>query len=191
MTVSTIAGQRLISTMLAVSIVHVPKQMIAITLAILWSAVAVQAQVKPELRYVAIVTRHGVRAPTAAVKDLAKYSAEPWPSWGVAPGELTQHGARLMDLFGAWYRQRFAELGLLSTKECADVSRVYFRADSDQRTRATAVALAAGMLPGCTVDPHALEEGVNDSLFDPLASGESHPDRAVGLASVLGRIGGR
>ena len=56
-----------------------------------------------------------------------------------------------MQQFGAWDRSYFASLGLLSPSGCADAGRVYFHADTDQRTRETANALAEGMLPGCAL----------------------------------------
>ncbi len=43
-----------------------------------------------ELRYILILSRHGVRSPTASPEDLGRYSAQPWPDWGVAPGMLTR-----------------------------------------------------------------------------------------------------
>src|SRR5690349_13103681 len=51
-----------------------------------------------DLRYVVILSRHGVRSPTAKPEDLNRYSAEPWPDWGVGPGMLTPHGRDLMKI---------------------------------------------------------------------------------------------
>jgi 4-phytase/acid phosphatase len=147
------------------------------------------AQPKPELRYVAIVSRHGVRSPTGTAAQLNQYSAAPWPDWGVAPGELTAHGAKLMRQFGAWYRSYLASQGLLNSAGCGDTGRIYVWADTDQRTRATADALADGMAPGCPATVHALKGDANDPLFNPLAAGIGHASREIARAAVLGRVG--
>ncbi len=59
---------------------------------------------KPKLAYVVILARHGVRSPTATNDSLRPYAADPWPEWGVAPGELTEHGAKILGILGGWYR---------------------------------------------------------------------------------------
>jgi 4-phytase / acid phosphatase len=143
-----------------------------------------------ELKYVVIVSRHGVRSPTAKTDQLNQYSAKPWPLWSVPPGYLTERGAKLMTLFGAYDRELFASEGLLSTDGCSDAERVSILADSDQRTRETGKALVAGMLPGCNVAVQALPEGTPDPLFHSLEAGVGHPDKTLAAAAVSGRIGG-
>ena len=142
----------------------------------------------PKLRFVVILTRHGVRSPTWAQSELNTYSAEPWPDWGVAPGNLTPHGGKLMKQFGSYYRLYFAAAGLLHSAGCEDASHVYIRADAESRTRETGDALAAGMMPGCNVEVHAVSQG-EDPLFSPLSAGIGKPDRALAAASISGRIG--
>jgi hypothetical protein len=39
-----------------------------------------------ELLSAVIVSRHGVRSPTATQPPLATIAADPWPSWPVPPG---------------------------------------------------------------------------------------------------------
>lgn len=108
---------------------------------------------------------------------------------GVQPGRLTPHGFRLMELFGAYDRMQLAIQQLFSTEGCADVGKVTFYADSDQRTRETANALAKGLFPGCGVHVPSLPEGTNDPLFHLPAEDIAHADTAVAMAAIGGRIG--
>src|SRR5262249_27405496 len=105
-------------------------------------ASAQQTAVQPQLKYAIVVSRHGVRAPTWTRDRLNQYSSEPWPEWEVPPGNLTLHGRQLMKIMGGFYREYFSAGGLLGARNCSDVSRTYFWADTDQRTMETAAALA-------------------------------------------------
>src|SRR5271155_1988044 len=87
---------------------------------------------KPKLAYVVILARHGVRSPTATNESLRQYAAEPWPEWGVAPGELTGHGAKLLGILGGWYRGWLAQDRLLPESECQAAPNVHVRADVGQ-----------------------------------------------------------
>jgi 4-phytase/acid phosphatase len=149
-----------------------------------------------ELKFVVILSRHGVRSPTAKVEQYNVYSAAPWPQWGVAPGYLTAHGYQLMKLFGAYDRTELASQGLLPSSGCEDADRVTIDADSDQRTRETGKALAEGLFPGCAIPVQARPEGVPDPLFHPVTAGAAPANSALSAAAPLssaaiaGRIGG-
>ena len=117
----------------------------------------------PVLERVLILERHGVRPPTKPPEAFAKYSAQPWPQWPVAPGELTPHGAEGMRAMGAGLRVRYASL--LADK-CPPPSSVFVWADNaDQRTRESSKAIAAALAPGCGVAAQWAPEGSHDPLF--------------------------
>jgi len=141
-----------------------------------------------KLKFAVVLTRHGVRSPTWKPDDLNAYSSEPWPDWGVPPGNLTARGSHLMTLFGSYYRLYFAEAGLLRTSGCEDTGQIYFIADDESRTRETANAIAAGMMPGCKLGVRGVS-GRKNSLFSPSNANISKANRALAAASISGRIG--
>jgi 4-phytase/acid phosphatase len=142
-----------------------------------------------ELKYEVIISRHGVRSPTAKTDQLNPFSRQPWPEWSVAPGYLTAHGFQLMQLVGAYDRQLLTAQGLIAANNCDDAAHIRILADSDQRTRETGKALADGIAPGCKLVVAALPEGTPDPLFHSLDAGIGAPNKALAIAEVAGRIG--
>jgi 4-phytase/acid phosphatase len=138
------------------------------------------------LQYVVFVTRHGVRSPTGKSSQYAQYSKAPWPTWDVTPGYLTTHGFQLMQNFGNYDHLLLRSEGLLQSADCSNAAAVTFYADSDQRTRETGKALAAGLLPHCNVIVQGLPEGENDPLFHPSAKPQDAP---LARAAIAGSIG--
>jgi 4-phytase/acid phosphatase len=152
------------------------------------AAVSAHAEPDAQLRMVVVVGRHGVRSPTGKASQYNLYSAAPWPAWDVAPGFLTAHGFRLIQLLGAWDRTEFARKGLIPASACAGAKTTTLYADSDERTRETAKALAQGLFPGCNLPVQGLAEGTNDPLFHPDSANPAIGPLAV--AAISGRIGG-
>jgi 4-phytase/acid phosphatase len=142
-----------------------------------------------ELKFVVILSRHGVRSPTWTAEQLNQYSAEAWPNWDVPPGCLTPHGETAMKLFGSYYRTYLAQAGLLSRTGCSDTRQFYFWTDAEERTLETGRALAAGMFPGCRAEVNSLPKRKVDPLFSPIAAGIGNPNRSLAAAAVSGRIG--
>ncbi|MGA8796106.1 MAG: histidine-type phosphatase [Candidatus Cybelea sp.] len=156
--------------------------------AALWTQAAAAAAPPPsQLRMVIVVSRHGVRSPTHPT-ELQAYAAQTWPAWPGKPGNLTEHGAVLMQQFGAYYRRTYgASLGI-GESGCPPAGSVFVWADVDQRTRATGDAILAGLAPGCNIAVgHAPADP--DPLFDPLP-GIGVVNNAESMASVLGAVGG-
>jgi 4-phytase/acid phosphatase len=143
-----------------------------------------------QLRYIVILSRHGVRSPTARPEDLNRYSAEPWPDWGVAPGMLTPHGRDLMRILGAWNRSYLSEQGLVSPTGCAEAKYVFAWSDTDARCRESGAALLDGMLPGCNATAQSRPPGERDPLFKPFESEIAPSDQGLAAAAILGQIGG-
>lgn len=127
-------------------------------------------QNKETLRFVLILSRHGIRPPLVAAKALDKYSADPWQEWEVPLGYLTPHGALALRVMGAYMRQEYAREGLFSTRNCPSADAIYVYADTDERNIMSSYATFAGLEPGCpqrAVNTIIPASGVRDPLFSP------------------------
>jgi 4-phytase / acid phosphatase len=156
------------------------------------SAAGAQTPAAPDsdLTFVFILSRHGVRSPLLKNEEMAQYAADPWPQWEVPAGILTPHGRQVMELMGSYYRAYYTAQGLLTGDPAKDAAGMFFRADANQRTVASAQALGAGLLPGTPIVVHAFH---TDRRGDPLLDPDTPLGRANGAlktASTLGRIGG-
>ncbi len=126
------------------------------------------AAAQDQLKYVVIVSRHGVRSPTWDAARLNRYSAQPWPDWGVRPGDLTPHGRELITILGSYYREWLTHEHLFGANGCGD--GLYIRADTDQRTVETGRAFAESLARGCGVAVHSGAAGEKDALFSGVAT---------------------
>lgn len=136
---------------------------------------------------VVVVMRHGIRPPTKLQPMPAGTATDDWPTWPVAPGWLTPHGAQAVTAIAASDRDLFRATHLVPTRGCP--VRLALLADSDQRTIATAEAYARGLAPGCTITVEHLAQDVADPLFSQIDGGHAPLDPAQATAAVSAAIG--
>ena len=143
-----------------------------------------------QLERVVLLYRHGVRTPLPGEIQLNEASGKAWPTWKQPPSELTPHGAAGARLMGRHDRLRLVAAGLFSAKGCPDASQTWFWANTDQRTIASAQALAEGFAPGCRIDVGHLPQGSEDPLFHPIEAGASAWNATDSVASITRSTGG-
>jgi hypothetical protein len=98
-----------------------------------------------ELKEVIIFGRHSMRAPLAPDSYLDSYSARPYPAFSVAPGILTENGAKLSTILGSYYRLWLTKEGLLTGNDSAGAPFVYFRANVLHREGAARLGYGTAM----------------------------------------------
>ncbi|MFO1322472.1 MAG: histidine-type phosphatase [Burkholderiales bacterium] len=148
------------------------------------------AQADELLQKLVIVSRHGVRTPTASPVQLANWAAEPWPEWGQPPAALTPRGAQLAALMGRYYREYAGVGGALPAAGCPAPGTAFVYADTPERTQATARAIAEGFAANCGIEYRTRQGAPVDPLFHPLQAGVCRLDPMVAQTRVLERAGG-
>ena len=148
-------------------------------LALAFSAPAGAQQAQDwKLERVVVVMRHGVRPPTKAEPLPAGDAQQPWPTWDVNWGYLTNHGAQAVAKVGDFDRATYA--GFVGGA-CPTSHDVHVIADSDERTVKTAETYVGAMFAGCSVPVEHLAEGRKDPRFAEDGQGL---DPAVALAAA-------
>ncbi|WP_010183695.1 histidine-type phosphatase [Sphingomonas sp. PAMC 26605] len=151
------------------------------------AAAADSASAGLKLDRVVLLMRHGIRPPTKAQPMPQGVAADAWPSWPVAPGWLTPHGAAAVTAVAEADRTGFVAAGLIPASACP--TRVVLLADSDQRTIATAQSYAAGLAPGCAIAIEHRPQDEADPLFNQIADGHAPLDPARAAAAVDAAVG--
>jgi 4-phytase/acid phosphatase len=137
-----------------------------------------------------VLMRHGLRPPTST-KDITPFAADPWPSWEVADGQLTPHGAEVASQLGKWERLHFAARGLVSAKGCPKPGEFFIWADgSQQRLVDTANAFANGFYPSCGLATGRLKAGVTDPLFKASETELGKLDISRAKQAIMEKMGG-
>lgn len=138
---------------------------------------------------VVVLSRHGVRAPTQDNKILDLWSQKTWPIWPVAKGDLTPRGAELVTSMWQNLLKRFIDLNFLPKDVCSQASLVHVRADTDERTQATAQAILEGLAPNCSAGYYVSDDSV-DPLFHPVKAGLYRYDPVTAVMDVLSMTSG-
>ncbi len=140
------------------------------------------------LKQIIIFGRHSIRSSTTCPSQLAQYAVQPWPPFEVLPGCLTPNGTQAETLLGAYYRQYLLYEGLLTGNDQTDAVRSYFRANSIERSWATADALGTGLIPNVTVPVHSYPINTTnyqpDPVFDPIAANVAQVDPNLAATQV-------
>lgn len=132
-----------------------------------------------------VLVRHGVRSPTATAERLKAETGYDWPVWGVAPGEMTAHGAEALSTMGAFLAGRYQELGILPHAGCGSRGGVAVWADNaDNRTRQSGQVLAGQLAPGCGLYANWQTAPGHDPVFDAVGSGAEPVDQGRTMAAL-------
>nr|WP_199040722.1 histidine-type phosphatase [Dyella sp. ASV24] len=155
-----------------------------------FASVAAVASDDMQLERVILLYRHGVRTPLPGEIQANEVNGKPWPTWSQAPSELTTHGAKGAEHMGAYDRERLSHAGLFPAKGCPAPSSIWFWANTDQRTIASAKALAQGFAPGCPIAIGHLPQGTDDPLFHPIEAKAVAWNTGEAVASIQSQTGG-
>lgn len=104
-----------------------------------------------ELLSVVAISRHGIRSPTSSNTTMNLYTQRSegfpeWPAPAIVPGYLSTVGFHNASLLGVWYRDFYAEQGLLPPwGTCPAEGSVYVYADVEERTMNTAQGYVYGL----------------------------------------------
>jgi 4-phytase/acid phosphatase len=155
------------------------------------------AQVPPippgwQTERVVMLARHSVQAPALSPQELARFAASPWPTWPVAPGDLTPRGADLGRQMGQFFRILYGGRGLIEEAICPQPGTVVLWVDYDKRTEWAALSTLGGLYMRCLTPllKHQVDQSKPDPLFHPQPSASCPMDPAANRAAILARIGG-
>ncbi|MBN8909882.1 MAG: histidine-type phosphatase, partial [Rhodospirillales bacterium] len=173
--VATTSGRRPLPTTFALRAVRAALFVLASVITL--PALAALPPPPPDatLKAVVLLSRHGMRGPTDAIRCsgpedshcLDAVAHDPWPDLDVSAGHLTAPGYDRVVTMGRFYRALYAEAGLFPAQGCPAPGSVAFRTDAVERTTMTAGAISDGMFPGC--DPAPLV--ITPRLYDGPACG--------------------
>lgn len=101
-----------------------------------------------KLKRIVIFSRHSIRAPLENnISKMKTITPHKWIDWSANPGELTEHGGVVETIFGQYFKSALEKIGFIPQNWVPEKDEVRFRANSLQRTIATARYFASGFLP--------------------------------------------
>ena len=114
-----------------------------------------------------VLSRHGIRSPTAGDSLLEEITPHTWFDWTSGPGELSLRGARQETFMGQYFRLWLEDEGLIPENWQPEEGELRFYSNAKQRTIATSRYFSAGLLPVSVVpiETHA-DYGSMDDTFD-------------------------
>lgn len=143
-----------------------------------------------KLLKIVALSRHGVRAPTEDKHILELWSQKVWPRWPVKKGDLTPRGSQLVTAMWMNLKDKLTEDGIISQDMCPSQNSIYIRADTDERTRATAAAILEGLGKNCKLGYAVLENTKIDPLFHPVKAGLYHFNPVSTATDILANAHG-
>jgi 4-phytase / acid phosphatase len=136
---------------------------------------------------VVMLMRHGVRPPLDEPAVPATIAPDPWPTWQVPAGWLTEHGAAAIRLLGVADAKWLAQEGVLPDNGCPRPGTLVIHSDSAERTIATGDAFLTTLTPHCGIQNQHQDRGVPDPLFTEYPdAGLSAVDAQAAINEVLG-----
>ncbi|MEI8354607.1 MAG: histidine-type phosphatase [Deltaproteobacteria bacterium] len=169
------------------------------------SSSSTQDSAETELLSVVVISRHGIRSPTSSVEILNQYTerSEGFPIWPPSandpdlPENLSIVGQQNVARLGSWYRDFYADQGLLPQRgSCPAAGTVFVYADVFERTLHTAEGYREGMFfsertPGCGIQvAHSINLQSPDPYIDTVSAGVCQIDRESDLAAFNAKTGG-
>jgi 4-phytase/acid phosphatase len=133
---------------------------------------------------VVMLMRHGVRPPLHEPAVPPTVASEPWPTWQVPSGWLTEHGAEAIRLLGAADAKWLVQEGLLPADGCPPPGTVMMVSDSAERTIATGDSYSAALTPGCGIQNQHRDQDMADELF------KEYPDAGLSAAAAQRAVDG-
>ena len=90
---------------------------------------------------------------------------------------------------GNYFHDYLMHEGVLTGNTNTDLARLYFRANTIERSYETAAKFGAGLIPGAGIPVHTFAASAPDLVFDPLLKGVATVDPARALTEIQGVFG--
>ena len=137
-----------------------------------------------------LLMRHGIRAPLPGEIPDGTRTGAPWPRWTVADSQVTDHGAKALEIVAQADRRLLSERGLLTASGCLPGGEVTIWTNSSDRTIASGEAYAQGFAPNCRLPVGHRAMGEVDPIFEPLRAKATRFDARAAIVGIDRETGG-